>query len=253
MLEIEGTIEEESPQDLQRRLNLSFTDIMLLFRALTHRSYLNEHPEVIEDNERLEFLGDAVLDFVVGAWLFNHYPKMSEGDLTRMRSALVYTEQLACFARKINLGSSIRLGNGEIQTGGRTKSALLCNTFEALIGAIYLSGDIQAVKDFTNPFWESAADHIITTHQNEDPKSQLQEWAQGRGFSAPIYKTRNTTGPDHAKVFEIEVIINGKVSGSGLGHSKQSATKTAAVDALRSLGIYYGQTINSDLSKLENN
>ena len=118
-------IEEETPQDLAKRLDLPFTDVMLLSRALTHRSYVNEHPDAIEDNERLEFLGDAVLDFVVGAWLYNHFPEMAEGDLTRMRSALVHTEQLAEFARDINLGNAMRLGHGEIQAGGRERPALL--------------------------------------------------------------------------------------------------------------------------------
>src|SRR5450759_2157263 len=153
---------EETPQQLAERLHLPFKDSMLLSRALTHRSYLNEHPEAIEDNERLEFLGDAVLDFVVGAWLYNHFPEMAEGDLTRMRSALVHTEQLAEFARAINLGPAMRLGHGEIQAGGRNRPALLCDTFEALIGAIYLQGDIQAVLKFTDPLWETAAEYILS-------------------------------------------------------------------------------------------
>ncbi|NTW44050.1 MAG: ribonuclease III, partial [Anaerolineaceae bacterium] len=130
----------ESPQELAERLSLQIGDWLLLSRALTHRSYLNEHPEALEDNERLEFLGDAVLDFVVGAWLYHRYPEMPEGDLTRMRSALVHTEQLAEFAVKIDLGRSMRLGRGEAQAGGRTRPALLCDTFEALIGALYLDG-----------------------------------------------------------------------------------------------------------------
>ena len=230
-------IEEETPQDLAKRLDLPFTDVMLLSRALTHRSYVNEHPDAIEDNERLEFLGDAVLDFVVGAWLYNHFPEMAEGDLTRMRSALVHTEQLAEFARDINLGNAMRLGHGEIQAGGRERPALLCNTFEALIGAIYLQGDISAVREFTDPMWESAADYILAMHKNEDPKSQLQEWAQGQGYMAPSYITRNASGPDHAKVFEVEVQIDGKVFGSGTGHSKQTAAKAAAMVALKSLGL----------------
>ncbi len=230
-------LEEETPQDLARRLNLPFTDVMLLSRALTHRSYVNEHPDAIEDNERLEFLGDAVLDFVVGAWLYNHFPEMAEGDLTRMRSALVHTEQLAEFAEKIGLGNAMRLGHGEIQAGGRERPALLCNTFEALIGAIYLQGDIAAVSKFTDPLWENAADYILAMHKNEDPKSQLQEWAQGQGFLAPLYVTRNASGPDHAKVFEVEVLIDGNVFGSGTGHSKQTAAKAAAFEALKSLGL----------------
>ena len=135
----------EKPQELAERLGLKFNDWLLLSRALTHRSYLNEHAEAIEDNERLEFLGDAVLDFMVGAWLYNRYPEMPEGDLTRMRSALVHTQQLAEFAAKINLGNALRLGRGEIQGGGRHRPALLCDTFEALVGAIYLDQGINAL------------------------------------------------------------------------------------------------------------
>ena len=137
----------ETPQEFARRLGLHFKDVMLLSRALTHRSYLNEHSEALEDNERLEFLGDAVLDFVVGAWLYNRYPEMPEGDLTRMRSALVYTEQLANFGRIIGLGVAMRLGKGESQAGGRERSALLCDTFEALIGAIYLDSCDRGGED----------------------------------------------------------------------------------------------------------
>src|SRR5512143_3781618 len=125
----------ESPREFSQRLKLPFSDSLLLSRALTHRSYLNEHPEALEDNERLEFLGDAVLDFVVGAWLYNQYPEMPEGDLTRLRSALVYTDQLAEFARQVQLGRAMRLGRGEAQAGGKDRTALLCDTFEAVIGA----------------------------------------------------------------------------------------------------------------------
>jgi ribonuclease-3 len=228
---------EETPQQLAERLHLPFRDSMLLSRSLTHRSYLNEHPEAIEDNERLEFLGDAVLDFIVGAWLYNRYPEMPEGDLTRMRSALVHTEQLAVFARQLKLGNAMRLGRGEVQTGGQDRSALLCDTFEALVGALYLHTDINAVQAFISPLLEKFSDYILATHQNEDPKSQLQEWAQARGYSAPQYITRDSNGPDHAKVFDVDVIIAGEVYGSGNGHSKQAAAKVAARNALRHLGI----------------
>jgi ribonuclease-3 len=227
----------EKPQDLAKRLNLPFTDMLLLSRALTHRSYLNEHPEALEDNERLEFLGDAVLDFIVGAWLYNRYPEMPEGDLTRMRSALVHTEQLAEFAREINLGQAMRLGRGETQGGGRARSALLCDTFEALIGAVYLHSGIDAVIDFISPLLEAASDDILAHRKNEDPKSQFQEWAQGQGHATPQYVTRSATGPDHSKLFDVDVLVNGKVYGSGKGHSKQSAAKAAARTALRQLGL----------------
>ena len=227
----------ESPEALAARLFPVFNDLLLLSRALTHRSYLNEHPEALEDNERLEFLGDAVLDFLVGAWLYENFPEMPEGDLTRMRSALVHTAQLAEFAREINLGSALRLGRGESQAGGKNRSALLCDTFEAIIGALFLDQDIQSVKDFLNPFLIRAAEDIILNHKDEDPKSKLQEWAQGKGYPAPTYITRSTSGPDHSKEFEVEVFINNTVHGSGSGPSKHVATKQAAIMALNNLNL----------------
>lgn len=227
----------ESPQELAERLSLQIDDWLLLSRALTHRSYLNEHPEALEDNERLEFLGDAVLDFVVGAWLYHRYPEMPEGDLTRMRSALVHTEQLAEFAVKIDLGRSMRLGRGEAQAGGRTRPALLCDTFEALIGALYLDGGIPAVNQLIEQLLIDAAEDILENNKNEDPKSLFQEWAQSQGYPAPQYLTKNSFGPDHSKIFEVEVIIEGKPYGSGSGQSKQAAAKAAAHLALVNLGI----------------
>ncbi len=227
----------ELPHEFAARLGLKFNNLLLLGRALTHRSYLNEHSEALEDNERLEFLGDAVLDFVVGAWLYNRYPEMPEGDLTRMRSMLVYTEQLAEFGRQINLGWAMRLGKGEAQAGGRDRSALVCDAFEAVIGAIYLDQGIEAVKSFISPMLEAASEAILASHTIEDPKSLFQEWAQSQGFQAPHYITRSTTGPDHSKVFEVDVIVNDEVYGTGSGHSKQAAAKAAARAALERLGL----------------
>ena len=220
-----------------RRLGLNFSDWLLLSRALTHRSYLNEHPEALEDNERLEFLGDAVLDFVVGAWLYNRYPEMPEGDLTRMRSALVHTEQLAEFALQLDLGVALRLGRGEVQAGGRERPALLCDAFEALIGALYLDGDIVAVSRFIAPILERTADDLLINRGIEDPKSMLQEWSQAQGLGAPQYLTNSASGPDHLKTFEVSVYIRGELKGSGCGPSKQAAAKAAARAALLSLGI----------------
>ena len=227
----------ETPDELAARIFPELDDILLLSRALTHRSYLNEHPEAIEDNERLEFLGDAVLDFVVGAWLYNRYPEMPEGDLTRMRSALVHTEQLAEFAVELDLGRAMRLGRGEVQAGGNQRPGLLCDTFEAVIGAIFLDKDIEAVKKFIEPFLVKASEDILANHKDEDPKSKLQEWAQGNGFPAPVYTTRSSSGPDHSKSFEVDVYINGKVGGTGIGSSKQAATKQAATAAIENLHI----------------
>ncbi len=227
----------ETPEQFAQRVFPDFSNILLLSRALTHRSYLNEHTEAIEDNERLEFLGDAVLDFIVGAWLYNKYPEMPEGDLTRMRSALVHTEQLAILARMINIGKAMRLGRGEFQAGGNERSALLCDTFEAVIGALYLDKGIEGVLKFITPILEIAAEDILINHKDEDPKSKLQEWAQGNGFLAPQYTTRNSFGPDHSKIFEVDVYINNEIQGSGIGQSKHTATKQAALDALKNLGI----------------
>jgi ribonuclease-3 len=229
----------ESPQDLAKRLGLKITDWLLLSRALTHRSFLNEHPEALEDNERLEFLGDAVLDFVVGSWLYHHFPEMPEGDLTRMRSALVHTEQLAVFAMNIHLGKALRLGRGEAQAGGRSRPALLCDTFEALIGAIYLDGGISAVSEFIEPLLIEASEDILLNHKNEDPKSLFQEWAQSQGYMAPLYVTKNSFGPDHSKIFEVEVLLNGEPFGRGEGPSKQAAAKLAAQAALIRLGLVH--------------
>lgn len=227
----------ETPQEFAQRLNLPFKDWLLLSRAFTHRSYLNEHNEALEDNERLEFLGDAVLDFIVGAWLYNHCPEMPEGDLTRLRSALVYTEQLAIFGRKIGLGRVMRLGRGEAAAGGRDRSPLLCDTFEALIGALYLDAGIDAVYTFIVPLLLETTDDILANRRIEDPKSLFQEWAQAQGLSTPLYTTRSASGPDHSRMFEVDVVTNGEVYGSGAGHSKQIAAKNAAQDALRRLGL----------------
>ena len=234
----------ETPAEFASRILPGLRDIMLLSRALTHRSYLNEHPEALEDNERLEFLGDAVLDFVVGAWLYNRYPKMPEGDLTRMRSALVHTAQLAEFARRLEIGRAMRLGRGEIQAGGYERAGLLCDTFEAVIGALYLEKDIEGVRVFLEPLLNEAAEDILLNHKDEDPKSMLQEWAQGKGYPAPVYVTRSSSGPDHSKSFEVDVYVNGAVCGTGTGSSKQAATKMAAAMALEQLHISDWKLVN---------
>lgn len=228
-----------TPQEFAEHLEVNFTDPLILTRALTHRSYLNEHPEALEDNERLEFLGDAVLDFLVGAWLYNRFPEMPEGNLTRLRSALVRTENLARFANSIDLGQAMLLGHGESEGGGRERPALLCATFEALIGAIYIDKGIDAVQEFIAPLLELATQQIIKTNKDKDPKSTLQEWAQSQGLGTPYYQTVNSFGPDHAKSFEVEVQIGNTSYGSGIGQSKQSAAKLAAEEALKDLNLLY--------------
>lgn len=233
----QGNREAETSQEFARRLGLEFSDILLLNRALTHRSYLNEHSDAVEDNERLEFLGDAVLDFLVGAWLYNHFPEMSEGELTRMRSALVRTEMLAEFARQIRLGEVMRLGRGEEDGGGRLRPAILCGTFEALVGALYLEAGMDSVRHFIEPMLEEASDEIISAHNDHDSKSRFQEWAQSQNLGTPQYRTIASYGPDHAKTFDVEVVVDGVVYGRGTGKSKQVAAKDAAHQALQALDL----------------
>lgn len=227
----------ESPEEFAVRLQLPINDFFLLSRALTHRSYLNEYNDAIEDNERLEFLGDAVLDFIIAEWLYHHYPEKPEGDLTRLRAALVHTDQLGRFAKEINLGNALKLGRGEVQAGGRNRITLLCDAFEAVIGALYLQGGVSAVKDFMVPLLLRVVDEVLQNHLDEDTKSRLQEWAQGNGFSSPKYVLIDESGPDHRKTFEMEVRIGTKPYGRGIGTSKQVAEKRAAKEALLNLGI----------------
>jgi ribonuclease III len=226
--------EVEPASDLSRRLSLSFSNLALLTRALTHRSYVNEY-ESVEDNERLEFLGDAVLDFIVGAWVYNRFPEMPEGDLTKIRSALVRNDQLAKFARKLELGQALRLGRGEASSGGRNRDNLLGSAFEALIGALYLDAGLDAVHIFVKPILEDVYESIL--NQIQDPKSELQEWTQSQKMGAPHYRVVSTNGPDHAVTFEMTVEIAGVEKGRGSGTSKSGAEHAAAKDAMKNLGL----------------
>ena len=223
---------EQSPAELVQRYKLPTKNLLLVTRALTHRSYVNEHQEALEDNERLEFLGDAVLDFVAGAWLYSHFPEMAEGELTRMRSAMVCTEQLAEFARSYDLGSAMRLGHGEDNAGGRQKDVLLCATFEALVGALFLESDISTIQHLVHPLLEQVSEHLALSSDSRDPKSRLQEWSQGQRLGIPKYVTISINGPDHMRMFEIEVQINGSAYGRGSGHNKQAAERAAAQAAM---------------------
>ena len=214
----------------------AFKDPRLLTRALTHRSYLNEHPEVEPlDNERLEFLGDAVLDFVVAGWLYKLYPDLSEGRLTSIRSALVRTEKLSDLALQVGIGNQLRLGKGEAHSGGRTRQTLLADAFEAVIGALYLDRGIRAVQSWLMPLIKTEVARIIAEQSDRDAKSALQEWSQALRGITPHYRTVVESGPDHAKVFTVAVFIGGEEVGRGEGPSKQSAAQTAAADSLQRL------------------
>ncbi len=225
----------EPASSLSQRLGLSFSKPSLLTRALTHRSYANEHPEAVEDNERLEFLGDAVLDFIVGEWAYHRFPEMPEGDLTKIRSSLVRNDQLAEFARRIDLAPALRLGRGEKTSGGHERDNLLGSAFEALVGAIYLDSGLDEVRRFVNPMLDWKYESLLNDDENHDPKSELQEYTQALKLGTPHYVVVHESGPDHAKVFEVEVRIAGEVKGRGTGTSKGAAQHAAAKEALKNL------------------
>jgi ribonuclease-3 len=224
--------------------SLEFEDWTLLRTALTHRSYLNEHPDLDwEDNERLEYLGDAVLDFLLAEYLFNYLPHASEGDLTALRAALVRRETLAAFAQELGLGQAMFMGHGEVETGGRERLATLCAAFEALVCALYLDQGLAAVRGFVLPLVERELAAAQIEVADKDPKSRLQELAQARLGVTPRYRTVGATGPDHAKTFTVEVTIGATVCGTGEGPSKQTAAQRAALDALTQLDVWGTPTV----------
>lgn len=217
---------------------LNFYNKSLLKTAFVHSSYVNEiADDEQEDNERLEFLGDSILGFVVSEWLYSRHPASREGELTAMRAALVKREALARFARRINLGDYLFLGHGEEDGGGRTRPATLCATFEAVIGAIYLDQGIEAVKAFLLPIVQADLDDKKLETLHKDPKSRLQEWSQGQLGVLPKYRLIEQFGPDHAKTFIFQVTIKDIRCGVGAGASKQDASLAAAAMALHHLGL----------------
>ncbi|MGI6381543.1 MAG: ribonuclease III [Anaerolineae bacterium] len=228
---------EAAPDDiaaLERALGLSFHDLVVLQQALTHSSFVNELPgDGIGDNQRLEFLGDAILDFVVGEWLFSRYPDAREGELTSLRAEIVRTEGLAAFARILDLGRYLRLGRGEASTGGREREANLCAAFEALVGAVFVDQGMDVVLSLVHGLLEQRAPEIDAQRQVKDAKSLLQELTQGRLRLTPAYRVVGEHGPDHAKVFSAQVLVGDDVWGAGAGRSKQAAEQAAARNALQ--------------------
>jgi ribonuclease III len=223
-------------KEWQAKNGLHFRDETLLYRALTHPSYLNENPsKALEDNQRLEFLGDAVLAFVSGEWLFSRFPDASEGRLSRLRAALVRTETLAQFAIDCEIGESLLVGKGEDETGGRERSANLCDAFEAVVGALYLDQGVDAVRSFVYPMFEAIIGAILGGDREKDAKSRLQEWSQHNLGLTPIYEITATEGPDHAKQFTVIVKIGSKTYSTGIGSRRQIAEQDAATRTLELL------------------
>lgn len=220
-------------RELESRLGLDFDDPALLSRALTHRSYINEHPNAPrEDNERLEYLGDAVIDFLVAEYLFRQFPRKDEGELTSLRAALVRSETLAQFARSLDIGPYLLLGQGESDNGGRERAPILCAAFEAVVGAIYLDQGLEAAATLVTHLIGPALKQIQASSLHKDAKSEFQVWAQARTNITPHYRMVASEGPDHAKTFTVQVLVGDDVWGEGRGRSKQAAAQAAAAEAL---------------------
>jgi ribonuclease-3 len=223
----------EELSKLEKKLKLNFKDKNLLRMAFIHRSYLNEHPEErLGHNERLEFLGDSVLGMVVSKYLFIEYPNQPEGDLTNFRSSLVNAKMLSKAAVGLHLGNYLYLSRGEEATGGRNRQYIMANTFEALIGAIFLDQGLDAAESFIKKIILPNLKEILEKNLYKDFKSQLQEKAQEKYGVTPTYKVIEEIGPDHAKTFKTAVFIEQKKIAAGEGNSKQEAEQKTAKVAL---------------------
>ncbi|HEM60935.1 MAG TPA: ribonuclease III [Chloroflexi bacterium] len=226
---------------LQETLGIEFRDERLLRQALVHRSFLNENPEFeLSSNERLEFLGDALLDFVVGEYLYQRYPRMQEGELTSLRADIINRVGLARLARTLDLGSYVYLSRGEDERGGRERSSMLSDAFEALIAAIYLDQGLERVKQLVIPMIEPQVNRMVDEGLKRDFKSRLQEWTQRELGVTPCYRTVREHGPEHAKEFTVEVLVGDRVTGTGRGRSKQAAEQQAAEEALKTIATQTG-------------
>lgn len=220
---------------IEQKLNYKFNNIKLLENALTHSSYANEVRNGLTSNERLEFLGDSVLSIIVADYLFLHYKNIPEGDLTKLRASLVCEKSLCGFSRQLELGKFLRLGKGEDKGGGRERDSILADAFEAVLAAIYLDGGIEAatkhVLRFVIPELENR-----NAHGFKDYKTALQEIIQRNPEESVTYILTGESGPDHDKVFEVEVHLNSNVIGCGKGKNKKQAEQMAAKQALELMG-----------------
>jgi ribonuclease-3 len=229
------------PTTLYRTLGHSFRDPALLQSALVHTSYVNERPgRGLESNERLEFLGDAVLGVIVAHRLYELRPESPEGELTVLRAWLVRQSTLARWARQLGLGSHLLLGRGEARGGGRDRPALLSRGFEAVVGAIYLDGGLEAARRLLLPFIDQEVETGFSPQRVVDAKSRLQQITQARFESTPVYSLVDHSGPGHAPIFVIEVRAGPDVIARGTGHSKRTAQQAAAHAALQMLDVKEG-------------
>ena len=222
----------EQLDSLQDRIKFKFSDIKLLNKALTHKSYANENSNILKHNERLEFLGDSVLDILVSDYLVHKYSEFAEGKLSKIRAAVVNETCLAKLAKSIKLGNYLLLGRGEDLSGGREKASILADTFEALAGAVFCDGRLDAASDIFLPLLKEEITKTAESWSFRDFKSDLQEYTQNKLVCIPSYKVVREIGPDHAKEFEVVVMIKNEVEGKGLGRSKKEAEQAAAKMAM---------------------
>lgn len=221
---------------LQKRLGVTFKDVSVLRQALVHRSFIHENPGFdLPDNERLEFLGDSVIGFVTALKIYKDSPALSEGEMTKMRAALVRKESLARLAGSLELGRYLYMGRGEESSGGRDKQSILSGAFEAVVGAVFIDQGFDACSEFILRVFDEGMGRTMVRYITADYKSQLQELIQSRNRTAPTYRIVQEVGPDHAKEFTVEVSVDGVVIGSGRGKSKRQAEMEAARVALDSL------------------
>ena len=229
-------MKDELITDLQKRLSYNFINIDLLREAITHKSYVNENPDLnAKDNERLEFLGDAVLDLAISSYLFVNFPYYQEGELSKFKSMMVSEPSLSKIASDLDIGEYLLLGRGEEHTGGRKKESLLANALEAIIAAIYLDGGLPAADGFVRMVFVAQIQTITREGISLDYKTDLQEYCQGHDLELPSYRVSKEMGPDHKKTFEVEILINGEVLGLGIGKNKKEAEQRAAKEALKYL------------------
>jgi len=230
--------------DLEFQVAYKFKDPRLLRRALTHSSHANEKSTVEGDNEQLEFLGDAVLGFLVSDFLYRAHPGLTEGQLSKLKGFFVSSANLVKYSERLRLGSYLQLGKGEEKTGGRTKQALLVDAFEAVIGAIYLDGGIEEARRIMLGFFEPQIGDVEPSgRQVADFKTALQEQLQGRGLGRIDYTVTSETGPDHQKLFTVEVLIEGAPAACGIGLTKKAAEQAAARQALERIWATQEETI----------
>ncbi len=219
---------------LQKIINVKFKNKTLLSNALIHRSYVNEAGNGgVQDNERLEYLGDSVLGLVINEYLFKRFDSYPEGDLAKIKSAVVSEATLAGVARKIDLGGFLFMGKGEEQSGGRDRSSILANSLEALIGAVYLDSGLKESRKFILSILKKDVERIDSMSYMRDPKTTLQEYVQKKYKNRPIYEVVGEYGPDHKKEFVVSLIINGSEAARGRGSSKRKAEMLAAEEVLK--------------------